>query len=78
LLIGCTSALVDPAGRAATVQLSIHFERALRGDLILGEAHIDRSTARLIFASGEIRNTAGEVCVRCQGLVHRLAARAGS
>src|SRR5687767_14589691 len=49
VLIGCTCGLVDPTSRSATVQLAIRFERPLRGDIIQGEARIDRATKRLVF-----------------------------
>lgn len=69
LAIGCTGALVDPESRSATVQLSIRFEKPLRGERILGQARVDRATQRLIFASAELSDAEGQVCVRCQGLV---------
>jgi acyl-coenzyme A thioesterase PaaI-like protein len=72
LLIGCTAGLVDPESRSATVQLSIRFEQPLLGERIAGEARIDRSTGRLVFASAELRDEAGQVCVRCQGIVTRV------
>ena len=72
LLIGGTSALVDDGARSATVQLSIRFERPLRGDRLQGEARVDHATARTIFASAEISDAQGQVCVRCQGLVTLL------
>jgi uncharacterized protein (TIGR00369 family) len=75
VLIGCTCGLVDPTSRSATVQLAIRFERPLRGDLIQGEARIDRASKRLIFASAEISDAGGEVCVRCQGIASLITAR---
>jgi acyl-coenzyme A thioesterase PaaI-like protein len=75
-LIGCTCGLVDPTSRSATVQLAIRFERPLRGELIQGEARVDRATQRLIFASAELSDERGEVCVRCQGIASLLSARA--
>ena len=68
LLIGSTAALVDDGSRSATVQLSIRFERPLRGDRLSGEARVDHATGRTIFASAEISDAQGQVCVRCQGL----------
>jgi uncharacterized protein (TIGR00369 family) len=68
LLIGSTAALVDDGSRSATVQLSIRFERPLRGDRLTGEARVDHATGRTIFASAEISDAQGQVCVRCQGL----------
>ena len=72
LIIGSTSGLVDTGVRAATMQLSSRFERPLRGDRIVGEARVDHHTGRTIFASAEISDAAGAVCVRCQGIVALL------
>lgn len=72
LAIGAAAALVDPARPSATVQLSIRFEQALRGGSIQGEGRVDRATSRLVFASAEIRDAAGQTCARCQGLVSLL------
>jgi uncharacterized protein (TIGR00369 family) len=72
LMIGSTAGLVDPTTRSATVQLSIRFERPLRGPRIQGEARVDHSTGRTIFASGELSDDQGRVCVRCQGLATLL------
>jgi len=76
LVIGCTSALIDPTSHSATVQLNIRFERPLAGERIQGEARVDRSTRRLIFSSAEISDGAGQVCVRCQGIVTLIRRRA--
>lgn len=75
LLIGCTCALVDPLARSATVQLSIRFERPLRGERIVGEARVDRATGRLVFASAEIGDGSGPASVRCQGIASLLGTR---
>lgn len=72
LAVGCTAGLIDPERNSATVQLSIRFERPLRGPRILGEARVDRGTRRLIFASAELSDAAGQVSVRCQGIVTLL------
>jgi acyl-coenzyme A thioesterase PaaI-like protein len=77
LLIGSTCALVDPESRSATVQLSIRFERPLRGVRIVGEARVDRATGRLVFASAEIGDGSGPACVRCQGIATLLGSRPG-
>lgn len=68
VLIGCSCGMVDTQSRSATVQLNIRFERALRGNSIHGQARVDRATQRLIFASAEISDEQGQVCVRCQGI----------
>jgi uncharacterized protein (TIGR00369 family) len=78
LAIGCTAALVDPESRAATVQLSIRLEQPLTGNRIQGEARVDRSTRRLIFASAELKDENGLICVRCQGIATLLRGRPGS
>lgn len=75
VLIGCTCGLVDASSRSATVQLAIRFERPLRGDLIQGEARVDRASKRLVFASAEISDQGGEVCVRCQGIATLVGGR---
>jgi uncharacterized protein (TIGR00369 family) len=76
LIIGSTSALVQLQS-SATVQLSIRFERPLRGGRIIGEARVDHHTGRTLFASAEISDEQGNVCVRCQGIVALLAKRPG-
>jgi len=73
LLIGCTAGLIDPNGRAATVQLSIRLEQPLLGGRIVGEGRVDRSTGRLVFSSAEIRDENDKICARCQGMVSRGA-----
>jgi uncharacterized protein (TIGR00369 family) len=75
LAIGCTAALIDPESRAATVQLSIRLEQPLTGNRIQGEARVDRSTRRLIFASAELSDEHGQICVRCQGVATLLRGR---
>lgn len=72
LAIGCTAALVDAARPSATVQLSIRFEQPLRGDSLEGEGRVDRATRRFVFASAEILDPRGQVCVRCQGMASLL------
>ena len=73
VLIGCSCGLADPTRGSGTVQLSIRFERPLRGALIEGEARLDRVTKRLVFASGELSDPQGEVCVRVQGIATLLS-----
>jgi uncharacterized protein (TIGR00369 family) len=67
--IGCTPALVDPTRRAATVQLSMSFERPVRGDSLRVEAVIDTAGTSTLFASARIHDAHGQVCARCQGVV---------
>ncbi|MCY1075387.1 PaaI family thioesterase [Archangium lansingense] len=67
--IGCTPALVDPTRRAATMQLSISFERPLRGNVVRAEATIDSVGTSTLFASARMYDDKGQVCARCQGVV---------
>ena len=71
LAIGCTPALVDPTLRAATVQLSMSFERATTGDSISALAWVDRAGETMLFATAVIRDQAGAECARCHGVVRR-------
>lgn len=67
--IGCTPALLDPTRRAATMQLSISFERPLRGNAVRAEATIDSIGTSTLFASARMYDDKGQVCARCQGVV---------
>ena len=67
--VGCTSMLAPPLRRSATVQLSIAFERAVRGDHARCEAWIERATGGLVFVSSHLLDASGAVCARCQGIV---------
>lgn len=69
LAIGCTPALVDPSRRAATVQLSMSFERPVRGDSLRAEAVLDTVGSSTLFASARIYDAQDQVCARCQGVV---------
>jgi acyl-coenzyme A thioesterase PaaI-like protein len=69
LVVGCTGALVDPLRRSATLQLSMSFERPVDGDTITCEGWVDRAGSRMLFSSAVVRNAAGVVCARCQGVV---------
>ncbi|MFL5353139.1 PaaI family thioesterase [Archangium sp.] len=67
--IGCTPALLDPTRRAATMQLSMSFERPVRGDTVRIEATIDNAGTSTLFASARMYDAEGHVCARCQGVV---------
>jgi uncharacterized protein (TIGR00369 family) len=67
--IGCTPALVDPTRRCATMQLSVSFERPLRGNTVRAEATIDSVGTSTLFASARMYDEKGQVCARCQGVV---------
>jgi uncharacterized protein (TIGR00369 family) len=67
--IGCTPALLDPTRRAATMQLSMSFERPVRGDSVRVEATLDTVGTSTVFASARMYDAQGQVCARCQGVV---------
>jgi uncharacterized protein (TIGR00369 family) len=69
LTIGCTSALVDPTRRSATLQLSMSFERPVTGRRISAEGELTTVGGRTSFATARILDEAGNVCARCQGVV---------
>jgi acyl-coenzyme A thioesterase PaaI-like protein len=71
LAIGCTPALLDPTRRNATVQLSMSFEKATKGDAVSALAWIDRAGETMIFATAVLRDATGAECARCQGIVRR-------
>ena len=67
--IGCTPALLDTTRRAATMQLSMSFERPMLGDTARAEATIDSAGTSTLFASARLYDAQGHVCARCQGVV---------
>lgn len=67
--IGCTTALVDPTRRAATVQLSMSFERPVRGDSLRVEARVNTAGTTTLFSSARLYDAQGQVCARSQGVV---------
>ncbi len=69
LSIGAAAALVDPTRAAATVQLSMSFERALRGSKLIAEGKVDHFGGSTLFASAVIKDDHGRICARAQGLV---------
>lgn len=68
LVIGCTPALVDPTRRSATVQLSINFMNAVRGERIVARAHVTRAGKQLVFAAASIFDARGQECASATGL----------
>ncbi|MBI3181832.1 MAG: PaaI family thioesterase [Myxococcales bacterium] len=70
LAIGCTPALVEPTRRSATIQLSMSFLKPVRGDRLRAIARIDRAGAGVLFSSATLFDAHGEVCARCQGVMH--------
>jgi uncharacterized protein (TIGR00369 family) len=79
LVIGCTPALIDPTRRTATMQLSMSFERAVRGNSLRALGQIDSAGQAVLFASASILDASGTVCARCQGVVRlsKLAWQSG-
>lgn len=69
LVIGICGALVDPAQRSATIQLSMSFERPVVGARVWAEASIDRAGGSSIFASAVIYDAQDQACARAQGVV---------
>jgi uncharacterized protein (TIGR00369 family) len=69
LAIGCTSALVDPTRRSATVQLSMSFQRPTLGDRVRVEGRVDHAATSTIFSSARLYDAAGNECAKCQGVV---------
>ena len=69
LSIGCTSALIDPTRRSATMQLSMSFERPVSGQRIHSEAELTQAGGKTAFAVARIYDEAGNVCSRCQGVL---------
>jgi len=71
LAIGCTPALLDPTRRTATMQLSMSFERPVRGETFKAIGEIDSAGDAVLFASARIIDGHGKECARCQGVVRR-------
>lgn len=68
LVIGCAPALIDPSRRSATVQLSINFMNAVRGNRITARAHVTRAGEKLVFAAASIFDAQGQECASATGL----------
>lgn len=68
--IGACAIITPPVRRNATVQLSIMFERAVRGDSARCEAVVERAAHKLLFASATVFDAAGNACSRATGVVH--------
>ncbi|HTO89433.1 MAG TPA: PaaI family thioesterase [Thermoanaerobaculia bacterium] len=67
LVIGTVGWLTRPETRSATVNLSMTFFKATRGERIVAEARLVRAGMNLVFAAAEIFDSAGEVTARCDG-----------
>lgn len=68
LVIGCVPALVDPTKRSATVQLSVNFMSAVRGDRIVARSRVTRAGETLVFASASIFDSKDQECATATGL----------
>ncbi len=71
LVIGCAPALVDPTRRSATVQLSLNFMNAVRGDRVVARSHVSRGGETLVFAQAELFDAQGQLCATATGLSRR-------
>ena len=67
--IGCTAFLNVPLRRNGTVQLSVNFERAVRGKSARCVARIERATKNLLFCGATIHDETDAICGRGNGLV---------
>jgi acyl-coenzyme A thioesterase PaaI-like protein len=67
--IGCTSLLATPLRKNATVQLSMAFERPVRGDSARCEAKIERATSNMLFVTAQMLDGADVICSRATGIV---------
>ena len=68
--LGACAILTPPLRRNATVQISMMFERAVRGDTARCEAVVERAAHKLLFASATVFDAAGNACSRATGVVH--------
>jgi uncharacterized protein (TIGR00369 family) len=68
LVIGCAPALVDPERRSATVQLSLNFMNAVRGDRVVARSRVARGGETLVFAEAELFDSKGTLCASATGL----------
>lgn len=69
LALGASVALIDPTRRSATVQLSMSFMDAVRGDRFEVEARIDRAGNQTVFSSAELRDAKGRLCAKATGVM---------
>ncbi|MEO6952363.1 MAG: PaaI family thioesterase [Polyangia bacterium] len=67
--LGNTGILLAPLRRYATVQISLSFERAVRGRSARCVATLDRATSNMIFSSARILDEDGNVCSRATGVL---------
>jgi acyl-coenzyme A thioesterase PaaI-like protein len=67
--LGNTALLAPPLRLNATVQLSMSFERAVRGRSARCEARLDRAASKILFSSASIFDADGNVCARASAVV---------
>lgn len=67
--VGCSAFLAVPLKRNGTVQLSVNFEKAVRGKSARCVARIERTTKNMLFCSATIHDESGAVCGRGNGIV---------
>jgi len=63
-----------PAQRTATVQLSMSFMKALKGERLVATGFINRASGGLLFTEAEIRDDQDQVCAVAQGVVRMIEA----
>ena len=69
LVVGCAAATVDPRRQTATIQLSMSFEQAVVGDVVVAEAAVTRAGNTLVFVGAKILDGQGTICSHGQGVV---------
>lgn len=69
LALGCTGALVNPRLRNATTQLSMTFERPVRGKKLRVEAWINSAGKLLLFSGAELFDENDQLCARGTAVV---------
>jgi acyl-coenzyme A thioesterase PaaI-like protein len=67
--LGATALLAPPLRRNATAQLSLNFQKAVRGNSARCVAKLDRGTRSLLFSSADLFDERGEICARATALV---------
>ena len=66
-----------PDRRSATVQLSMSFMRAVRGDRLETTSWIERGSASLLFTHAEARDSEQNLCATASGVVRMLDGHSG-
>ena len=71
--LGATALLAPPLRRHATVQLSLSFQRAVRGRSARCVAQVDRAARSILFSSAEHFDESGQMCARATGVISLAA-----